>query len=680
MTENSLYAINQVRPCHITPEELEVSKATITLYTKHFRKELNATKCRIQHQREKLHCGHNDHSSINHTIAGITSDLIISPEHCLTLAKGASINLQGHWIGAEWDTKTPVVKVTGDATGSNGNRCKTRGWISRDTFIIHMQKTTLKVTKENGKVLSDMGLILPCALVELSCETTSLDPYAYIWDYPDNCVLSVLRTEEVNMVKQHTKYYVIGGKDSTSKFVFEVKNNPQKHCGKPTPIYPTNYKSLYMARLSEGLDMNTGRNLGREKNGATIILQYLGPRAKNDFGQLYAQNPQLEGTQLQADDANSYLNKDYEMHLGTKIDYLFFQSSRLLQATEVQLLQNQCEQEPTQILTNLMLALESPRLAGYMLTGNRSMFLETDGSLAWLYHCPKVHSPLHTTNQCFDKIPILYEGEIRFVDRITRKTYPDAVPQNRSDRVKNLFQLDMDQEDSWYTLTPGIVHQVRPFIFGPKKLTPMTAQPLIGSQDAGMYTGNELRGFWDNILINAASRTALKKFSQNPIIYSTQQEGPDGFHYYTPRTEFYLDKMISSEYFKDRFVDTFGPVAYVLEHCGIYFSVFLFVKLVIDVMVMIIRHLEISKMTGASLGFGKTFLSASYKIFLTSVLTSMYDPRASPFSAVDEKRKTLYHEEELPDISNYTKKKEEHFHPVISQAQINQAVIPISPV
>ena len=40
MTENSLYAINQVRPCHIRPEELEVSKATITLYTKHFRKEL----------------------------------------------------------------------------------------------------------------------------------------------------------------------------------------------------------------------------------------------------------------------------------------------------------------------------------------------------------------------------------------------------------------------------------------------------------------------------------------------------------------------------------------------------------------------------------------------------------------------------------------------------------------
>ena len=124
-----------------------------------------------------------------------------------------------------------------------------------------MQKTTLKVMIENGKVISDMGLILPCALEELGCETTSLDPYAYIWDYPDNCVLSILRTADVNMVKQDRKNYVISGKDSTSKFVFEVKNNPQKHCGKPTPIYPTNYDSLYMARLSEGFDMGTGKIL-----------------------------------------------------------------------------------------------------------------------------------------------------------------------------------------------------------------------------------------------------------------------------------------------------------------------------------------------------------------------------------------------------------------------------------
>ena len=67
------------------------------------------------------------------------------------------------------------------------------------------------------------------------------------------------------MVKQGKKYYVISGTDSSSKFVFEVKTNPQKHCGKPTSIYPTNYDSLYMDHLSKGFDMDTGRNLGRNQ-------------------------------------------------------------------------------------------------------------------------------------------------------------------------------------------------------------------------------------------------------------------------------------------------------------------------------------------------------------------------------------------------------------------------------
>ena len=117
-----------------------------------------------------------------------------------------------------------------------------------------------------------------------------------------------------------------------------------------------------MARLSDGFDMETGRNLGRGKNGATKILQYLGPREKNDFGQFYAQNLRLEKTQIkQEEKLDSYLNKDYEMHFGTKIDYLFFQSSRRLQVTEIQLLQNRCEQERTQIFIYLMLALENPR-------------------------------------------------------------------------------------------------------------------------------------------------------------------------------------------------------------------------------------------------------------------------------------------------------------------------------
>ena len=201
MTGNFPYALNQVRQCHITPEELEISQTKIILYTKLFQKQFNATKYRIQHQREKWHCGHNDHSSINHTIAGITSDLVITPEQCWSLAKGKSIDLADQFLAVENDTKNPIVKTDGSTSDDNRNHCNIRGWITRDTFLPHMQRTTLKVRMSTGKVLSDSAQVLSCALEELGCETTSLDPYAYIWDNLDNCVLSILRTEEINMLK-----------------------------------------------------------------------------------------------------------------------------------------------------------------------------------------------------------------------------------------------------------------------------------------------------------------------------------------------------------------------------------------------------------------------------------------------------------------------------------------------
>ena len=195
-----------------------------------------------------------------------------------------------------------------------------------------------------------------------------------------------------------------------------------------------------------------------------------------------------------------------------------------------------------------------------------------------------------------------------------------------------------------------------------------------------MYTRTELSSFWDSILISADSRNALKKFSQKLIVFSNNKRDPDSFPYYAPRTHFLVDNMVSPGYFKDRFMDTFGPVAYILEHCGIQFSVFLFFKLIIVVVVRVIRHLEITKMTGASLGFGKTLLSASYNMFLMSVLTSTYDPRAPTLAAVEEERKTLCNVDELHDMREDNEEKEEHIYLVMSPAPFNRAVTPISPV
>ena len=184
---------------------------------------------------------------------------------------------------------------------------------------------------------------------------------------------------------------------------------------------------------------------------------------------------------------------------------------------------------------------------------------------------------------------------------------------------------------------------------------------------------------WSVLPPKCLPESSEKVFTKTHCLFEPQQE-PGQFSYCAPRTDFYKDNMISPGYFKDRFMDTLEPVAYVLEHHEIYSSMFLFYKLIIDVVVMVIRHLEITKKAGASSGFGKTLLSASYNIFLMSVLTSMYDPRAPTLAAADEERKTFRNEEELNDMTDDTKKRKEHFYPVMSPAQFSQAATPISRV
>ena len=115
-----------------------------------------------------------------------------------------------------------------------------------------------------------------------------------------------------------------------------------------------------------------------------------------------------------------------------------------------------------------MLAFEYYRLTGYILE-KKSVSLERGGSIARLKHCPMINSPLHAMNQCYVRTPILHGGEIQFVHPIKRQFYHDALTQNCSDKIKKLLQLDIDQEDSWYTLTPDIVQQDKPPVFGPYK-------------------------------------------------------------------------------------------------------------------------------------------------------------------------------------------------------------------
>ena len=80
---------------------------------------------------------------------------------------------------------------------------------------------------------------------------------------------------------------------------------------------------------------------------------------------------------------------------------------------------------------------------------------------------------------------------------------------------------------------------------------------------------------------------------------------------------------------------------------------------------MILRQMEINRLTGASLGFGKTLLSASNNFFLTSIVTSMFNPQAPLLQALEPESRPTRIEDETRDAVDENKKKEEHLYPIV---------------
>ena len=156
--------------------------------------------------------------------------------------------------------------------------------------------------------------------------------------------------------------------------------------------------------------------------------------------------------------------------------------------------------------------------------------------------------------------------------------------------------------------------------------------------------------------MSSASKKALQKFTRKSIVPSNAKKGPDGFTYYAPRTDFFVDNMISPNYFERKIAQTFETVGYWLEKCGISFAIFLFIKLIIDFVVVVMRTLEIHRITGKSVNFGKVLVSATYNLFMVSILNSVYSPakpiRSSTPIAVEMQESTEHIYPSVPTLPN----------------------------
>ena len=324
---------------------------------------------------------------------------------------------------------------------------------------------------------------------------------------------------------------------------------------------------------------------------------------------------------------------DYEVQTTVKLTYLFHFQTEQLRTSELALLKRMCDLERTQLLTIMTLAQTNSKLAGFLLTKDRSKFLEARGSSLYLYQCSKQISPLKLMEKCYDRIPISYKEKTYFVDPINRQTlsFATEVPCATDGDKSNAIQLDIDiKHDGWYNLVPQPIPLTPPNFFHPQEINRVTKFWTYNPNNAGLYTKKQITKFWNTALNSRFEDKALQEFSHefgDQLNPESQNNDPGGiFNSMNQQTRrFHIDSLISADWFKNMFIGTFGEITYYIEKCGIFFACFLFVKLVLTVIFKVLRTLEITRMIGGTIGFSTILAHSFFSVFQTAVTTSIVD-------------------------------------------------------
>ena len=248
------------------------------------------------------------------------------------------------------------------------------------------------------------GHTLACYSADGFCKPTTKTPFTLVWFSDDFCLTFTLQDFLGRMTKIEDRYWIETDSfvhsshstksDTTSGFKgtshpyiqapltqnpnnhslsrFEVFPNAQTLCGKPDPLYSTQYSDHFVT-YTNGFDMHTG-----QPNPQSIFIEYISGKIVLDNSNNKFIFPALNGS-------NNFATIDNDAHINTKIDYTINHVFRSMTVQELNKLHTVCELERNQPLTILAMSVQNPQLTGFLLTGNRSNFLYVEGSTAWLY-------------------------------------------------------------------------------------------------------------------------------------------------------------------------------------------------------------------------------------------------------------------------------------------------------
>ena len=225
---------------------------------------------------------------------------------------------------------------------------------------------------DTANVMIIDGHTLPCFFADGFCKPTTKTPFTLVWFNDDYCLFFTLQDFIGRMTNIEDRYWIetdsfvhsshsikpktiSGIKGTEHPYVyaphtkhpnnpslsrFEVFPTAQTLCGKPDPLYSTQYSDLFVT-YTDGFNMHTG-----QPNTHSMIDEYVSGKIVLDTSNNKFIFPALNVS-------NNFATIDYDAHINTKIDYTFNHVFRSMTVQELNTLHTICELERNQLLTKL---------------------------------------------------------------------------------------------------------------------------------------------------------------------------------------------------------------------------------------------------------------------------------------------------------------------------------------
>ena len=663
------YAINHIPTCELTEEDIETNPAKLHIYQKVFVREIEGYRCEVHYMYERFFCDSSDDDFRDDMfVHNMQKPVPVPPIECLRVAKqlektigciptdeeennvhnDCASNIKLHIDGLDFEIYVQkfeewryLIQRRGRSVKKSKSDCWKKGHIQKYQFRTLISKLNISYVFPDMHIVMQ-GNVLPCKFEDGGCPATNRDPVSYAWDAEETCVLQkydvllghmlkwdsrmffIIDTElcdEISFKNTSDPCYGTGSKipkEQQRGMKIEIFNEDKWYCGSQQPLKTTSSQNLFV-RYDGGFDVATGKKIQISWTADPKQMEHDAIAVK------------LHNRNLIDPITNQTVAViDYDTHLNLKIDYMMYSAARKSRYAEIEILKKQCENERILRFTILTLAIQDPIMAGYLLTGKRDQFLTMEGSIAWLYECPEVISPLDTTsNRCYDKIPIDFESKLQFVDPISRQTFEFSAEIECNGTEENIFNLDPEDPNTWVMINPNPRHVDPPNYFSMRTIKHITTLPTISASNAGLYSEEEITKFWTKIVSNKFSETIFKQFAirLSPLEQSadgqTITKNWKGIRMNGFLQTWYMDNLLSPEFFRNQFLQFFGWFALIATQLGGLFAFGLLLNFLFKLTCSIFNTFEIHELTGQTFTFGKSFLAGTFNLFYMSALASM---------------------------------------------------------